>query len=81
VGQKMDEDDVRDMLISPFYAINIEPELALEHEPLVSEAQWVGANLKLIDEIGAQEWLEPLLAVLKKEPACRPPPGLSGSVP
>jgi hypothetical protein len=37
----MDQDDVRDMLINPFYAINIELELALEHEPLASEADWV----------------------------------------
>jgi hypothetical protein len=29
------------MLINPFYAINIEPDLAAEHEPMVSEAQWV----------------------------------------
>jgi hypothetical protein len=61
----MDEDDVRDMLVNPFYAINIEPELALKHEPLVSEADWVGANLQLMDEIGAQAWLERLLAVLQ----------------
>jgi hypothetical protein len=53
------------MLINPFYAINIEPELALEHEPLASEADWVQANLKLIDEIGAQAWLERLLTVLQ----------------
>lgn len=53
------------MLINPFYAINIEPDLASEHEPMVSEAQWVEANLKLIEEIGAQQWLERLLAVLQ----------------
>jgi hypothetical protein len=61
----MDADDVTNMFINPFYAINIEPDLAVEHEPLVSEADWVRANLKLMDEIGAQEWLERLLAVLQ----------------
>lgn len=61
----MDRDDVREMLVNPFYAIDIEPELALEHEPLASEAEWVRANLKLMDEMGAQAWLERLLAVLQ----------------
>jgi hypothetical protein len=50
----VDGNDVTNMLINPFYAINIKPDLAAQHEPMVSEAQWVEANLKLIDEIGAQ---------------------------
>jgi hypothetical protein len=53
------------MFINPFYAIKIEPGLVAEHEPLVSEADWVRANIKLMDEIGTQEWLERLLAVLQ----------------
>jgi hypothetical protein len=61
----MDTDDVKDMLINPYYAININPDLATEHSPLVSEAQWIDANLKLIEEIGAHQWLERLLAVLQ----------------
>jgi hypothetical protein len=61
----VDGNDVTNMLINPFYAINIEPDLTAEHEPMVSEAQWVEANLKLIDEIGPQQWLERLLAVLQ----------------
>ncbi|HEY7829187.1 MAG TPA: hypothetical protein VIC06_01325 [Solirubrobacteraceae bacterium] len=61
----MNEDDATNMFLNPFYAINIEPDLAVEHEPLVSEADWVRANVKLMEEIGAQEWLERLLAVLQ----------------
>jgi hypothetical protein len=61
----MDENETIDMLINPFYAINIDPNLADEHDPLVTEEQWVQANLKLIDEIGAHEWLQHLLAVLQ----------------
>lgn len=61
----MDENDTIDMLINPYYAININPDLTGEHEPLVSEPQWIQANLRLIDEIGAHEWLEHLLAVLQ----------------
>jgi hypothetical protein len=61
----MDESDAINMLINPYYAVNISPDLAGEHEPLVTEEQWTQANLKLIDEIDARKWLEHLLAVLQ----------------
>jgi hypothetical protein len=61
----MDENDTVNMIINPYYAINISPDLAGEHEPLVTQDQWVQANLRLLDEIGAREWLEHLLAVLQ----------------
>jgi hypothetical protein len=61
----MDTQDVEHMLINPFYAITIDPDLLVEHESLVSEAQWVAANVRLIDEIGAKAWLEKLLTVLQ----------------
>jgi hypothetical protein len=57
--------DAEHVLINPFYAINITPDLMGEHEPLVSEARWVATNKKLIEEIGAKAWLEKLLAVLQ----------------
>jgi hypothetical protein len=57
--------DAEHMLINPFYAVTITSELMGEHEPLVSEAQWVAANARLIDQIGAKAWLEKLLAVLQ----------------
>jgi hypothetical protein len=60
-------EDVTNMLINPYYAVNIAPDLALEHDPIASEADWVRANIRLMDEIGAQEWLERLLAVLQGE--------------
>lgn len=62
---KLTTGDVEHMLINPFYAITISPDLMGEHEPLVSEAQWIAANLRLIEEIGAKAWLEKLLAVLQ----------------
>lgn len=61
----MDIEDATNMFINPFYAINIEPDLAIAHEPLVTEADWIRANRRLIDEVGAQEWLERLLAILQ----------------
>lgn len=64
-SESMDENDTINMLINPYYAINFDPGLAAEHEPLVVEEQWIQANLRLMDEIGAQEWLERLLAALQ----------------
>jgi hypothetical protein len=68
----MNDNDVKNMLINPYYAINIDPDLATEHEPLTTEAQWVEANLKLIDEIGAHEWLERLLAASREQAHATP---------
>lgn len=61
----MEENDAVNMLINPYYAVNISPDLAGQHEPLVTQDQWIQANLRLLDEIGAHEWLEHLLAVLQ----------------
>jgi hypothetical protein len=61
----VDENDTVNALINPYYTVNISPELAEEHEPIIEQQQWIGTNLRLIDEIGAREWLEHLLAVLQ----------------
>ena len=61
----MDADDVSKVMVNPVYAISIDPGLATPHETLVTEAQWIEANLRLIEEIGAEEWLQQLLAVLQ----------------
>lgn len=61
----MNTHDVEHMLINPVYAITISDGLMSTHEPLVSKEHWVAANKKLIEEIGAEAWLEKLLAVLQ----------------
>ncbi len=61
----MNDDDLKQMLINPYYAINIAPALATNHEPMIDHATWVQANLVLIEEIGNEEWLARLLAVLQ----------------
>jgi hypothetical protein len=53
------------MLMNPYYAIMLSPGLFGEHPPLVSEEQWVKANLRLVDELGTEAYLRQLLAVLK----------------
>jgi hypothetical protein len=61
----MDEDQLKQQLINPYYAINFDPDFATEHTPIVSEAQWIKANARLIDELGSEEWLERLLVALQ----------------
>ena len=51
----MEENDASNMLINPSYAVNISPDLAREHEPLVTQDQWIQANLRLLDEIGSRK--------------------------
>ncbi len=58
------EDDVSLMLANPFYCINIHPMLALEHQTMVSEEQWIAAALVQIKE-DPQEFLKNLLRSLK----------------
>ena len=57
--------DVTSMIANPFYAINIDDGLAVPHEPLISEDDWVKANIRLIGELGAEPYLRNLLSVLK----------------
>lgn len=54
------------MISNPFYCL---PEVAMifaeEHECLISEEKWIDANVNLIKEIGAKEFLKNLLENLK----------------
>ncbi len=57
--------DASGMLINPFYAISISPDLVGEHEAIVPRQRWIETNQRLIDELGTEEWLRRLLAVLE----------------
>jgi hypothetical protein len=57
--------DVTAMITNPFYAIEIDPGLALPHEPVISEEEWVQANVQLIEELGPAVYLHNLLSILK----------------
>jgi hypothetical protein len=59
------KDDTAAMLINPVYAVSINPDLAGRHEPIVPKERWIEANKRLINEIGAEQWLRRLLAVLE----------------
>lgn len=59
------EHDLRAMLMNPYHAVTLNPGLLGGHPPMVSEDQWVAANVKLIGEMGAEPYLHQLLAVLQ----------------
>ncbi|MER5563639.1 hypothetical protein ABT071_34165 [Streptomyces sp. NPDC002506] len=53
------------VMINPFNAIEIAPSLAVPHEPVVSEDEWVQVGVRLIEENGAEFALRALLRTLK----------------
>lgn len=59
------EEQLKKVISDPSYAITVNPNLSLEHDPLVSKEQWVEANVVGIEEVGAKAWLETLLEVLE----------------
>jgi hypothetical protein len=64
-GEQWTPGDVASMIANPFYAVNIDEGLVLPHKPLISEDDWVKANVRLIEELGAEAYLRNLLSVLK----------------
>jgi hypothetical protein len=53
------------MIANPFCAINIDEGLAVAPQQLISEDDWIKANVRLIEELGAEPYLRNLLSVLK----------------
>ncbi len=53
------------IVANPFYAINIDQGLALPHEPMISEDDWIKTNVKLIRELGPGPYPRNLLSILK----------------
>lgn len=60
--------DISAMIANPFYAIEFDPVLAAQHKPIISEDQWIEANVQLITEFGPEPYLRKLLATLKRHP-------------
>ena len=59
------EDSLQRIIINPFYAITVAPQLTEGHEPSMGEAAWVQANASLMREVGSERWLRQLLDVLE----------------
>jgi hypothetical protein len=58
------QDNLQRIIINPFYAVTVAPQLTEEHEPAMGEAEWVQANASLMREMGIERWLRQLLDVL-----------------
>ena len=58
--------DIVGMIANPFYAITIDETLTLPHEPMISEDDWIKANVNLINELGPEPYLRDLLSVLRE---------------
>ena len=58
------QDNLQRIIINPFYAITVAQSLTEEHDPAMSEAEWVQANAFLMREMGSERWLRigPLFA-------------------
>ena len=68
----LSEDDITAMLINPVYAVSIDQNLVGSHQPIIPRERWIEANQRLIDEIGPEEWLRRLLAVLEGDVPASP---------
>jgi hypothetical protein len=58
-------DNPTSRITSPRNVILISRRLSGEHEPLVTANAWKDANIKLLKELGTEEWLWRLLGVLE----------------
>jgi len=63
----LEKDDLIRILIDPYYAINVAPDIAVDYQPIISKIDWIKANRRLIDELGADKWLVYLLSILEGE--------------
>jgi hypothetical protein len=58
-------EQVTRLAVNPYYAVTLAESLCTPHPPLISKDEWVQANVRLIDELGAEAWLRTLLDVLE----------------
>jgi hypothetical protein len=66
-GRAWEAGDVAALIGNPFYAVQIHPSLGRAHEHTLTEAEWVAANERAIEELGATLWLDHHLAALKTD--------------
>lgn len=62
----LDKNELNQVCSNPFYCLPQIAEIFVqEHEPLITEEQWISANARIIEEIGSEKWLALLLENLK----------------
>lgn len=58
------EDDMGSMLANPYYAVTLQDYLFGHQKRASADEDWVLLNIKLMEDLGAKQWLEELLDVL-----------------
>lgn len=58
------EDDMGSMLANPYYVVTLQDYLFGRQKRASADEDWVLLNVKLMEELGAKQWLEELLDVL-----------------
>ncbi len=58
-------DDKTYAVINPIESVLISARLQGQHKTIIDLKDWLSANIKLINEIGAEEWLYLLLNILE----------------
>lgn len=61
------EDEIREIILNPYYAVNLKDALFVNRSPKLAKEDWVLKNADLMIEIGIRTWLEKLLDVLSEE--------------
>lgn len=64
---KKGELETAKLLMNPFYCITIDSNLSEDHIPLISKEMWIQAQIKLIKELGNEEYFKNLLLILEGE--------------
>lgn len=66
MSDNLSRKDLQQICSNPFYCLPQIAEIFVQqHEPLITEENWISANVKLIEEIGSEKWLALLLDNLK----------------
>ena len=63
--RRVTREQAQSIIINPFYAIQVGPQLVETHVPSMHDDEWITGNAALIQKIGAEQWLASLLDVLQ----------------
>ena len=61
------EDEIREIILNPYYAVNLKDSLFVNNSPQFAKEDWVLKNAELMSKIGIKTWLEKLLVVLSED--------------
>ena len=63
--EKWTESDVEKLFTNPFYCINFSDSLFGQHQPMITEEEWIRVQIKLIKDMGQEKYFKTLLDSIK----------------